>query len=165
MSLHALVGRVGSFLLGNTKTAEFYIIRIVLGLVCSACETRLYSSISRTLNPRIGALFVMIMVFTPGMFHASVAYLPSSFAMYTSMLGLNAFVDWHGGPKTAQGIVFFAIGAIIGWPFAGALILPFLIEEGIVAIVTGEMVKTIWRVLDGVMGSLVVLVSVNPPGL
>ncbi|KAK6608425.1 alpha-mannosyltransferase, partial [Botrytis cinerea] len=71
--------------------------------------------------------------FDPGFFHASASYLPSSFAMYTTMLGMAAFMNWRGGLKTAQGIFWFAVGGILGWPFSMALSAPFLIEEVIFA--------------------------------
>ena len=100
----------------------------------------------------------MIVAFSPGVFYASAAFLPSSFAMYTSTLGLTAFMDWHGGSKTASGVMWFGIGALLGWPFAGALILPFVAEEWLIAIVgRGDLFDTFRRYLDGIVRCLVVL--------
>ena len=154
--VHAIPTKFGSLFTGS-KTAEFYVLRIVLAVVCAATETRLYSAISRTLNPRIGVFYLMIVAFTPGFFYASVAFLPSSFAMYTSTLGLTCFMDWHGGAKTASGIMWFGIGALLGWPFSGALILPFAIEDCAVSLVMGDAFDTFRRYLDGVVRCLVVL--------
>ena len=156
--IHAVIGRIGS-ILSRSKTAEFYFIRLMLAAACAGCETRLFSVISRTLNPRIGILFLVIMAFSPGMLHASVAFLPSSFAMYTSMLGLASFMDWHGGSKTAAGIMWFGIGGIVGWPFAAALVAPFILEEMIISLVTKKVVGVARRFLDGIVRSLVVLVG------
>ncbi|KAL9114036.1 MAG: hypothetical protein Q9227_001808 [Pyrenula ochraceoflavens] len=156
VGLHALVGKFG-FLLRGSKYFEFYSIRAMLGLISAGSETRLYSSISRTLNPRIGVLYLLITAFTAGMFQASVAFLPSSFAMYASTLGLAAFMDWQRGPKTATGIMWFGIGAIVGWPFAGLLALPFLLEEILISFVTTDAIETLRRFLDGAVRSLVVL--------
>ena len=78
--------------------------------------------------------------------------------MYTSSLGLAAFMDWKNGPKTASGIMWFGIGAILGWPFSGALIIPFAIEELMIAVVSGAYFETFRRVLDGIVRCLVVLV-------
>ncbi len=105
---------------------------------------------------------MIIMVSSPGMFHASAAYLPSSFAMYTTMLGMSGFMDWRGGSKTAQGIMWFAIGGIVGWPFAMALIAPFLLEELVLATLTREGIEVARRFLDGAVRSLLVLVP-HPP--
>lgn len=99
----------------------------------------------------------MIVAFTPGFFYASTAFLPSSFAMYTSTLGLTAFMDWRGGAKTAVAIMWFAIGALLGWPFAGALIIPFVLEDWAVVLFTGDWHDTFLRYLDGAVRSLTVL--------
>ena len=103
-------------------------------------------------------MFMVIMTTSPGMFHASAAYLPSSFSMYTVMLGTTAFMDWRGGPKTAPGMMWFGIGAIIGWPFAGALIAPFIAEEILFASITGQAFESARRFLDGTVRCLLVLV-------
>lgn len=104
-------------------------------------------------------MFLISMIISPGMFHASVAYLPSSFAMYSNMLGMAAFMDWRGGLKTAQGIMWFGIGGILGWPFASALAMPFLLEETALALLNKVAFEQfIWRVLDGVTRCLIVLV-------
>ncbi len=156
--IHAIFGKLGS-LLSSNKAAEFYFVRISLAVVCAVSETSLFSAIYTTLNPRVGVTFGLAMVFSPGMFHASVAYLPSSFAMYTAMLGTAAFINWRGGLKTAQGIMWFGIGGIVGWPFSIALILPLVVEELFLASVTGEWSDVISRYLDGIMRTVIVLVS------
>ncbi|RAL60398.1 hypothetical protein DID88_000173 [Monilinia fructigena] len=87
-------------------------------------------------------------------------FLPSSFAMYTTMLGMAAFMNWRGGLKTAQGIFWFAVGGILGWPFSMALSAPFLIEEVIFASLSDKdaIIDTVMRFLRGVVGGLVVLI-------
>lgn len=154
---HAIVAKIAAFLT-RTKAAQFYFVRMVLALACTMCETRLYSVVSRTLNPRIGIIFLVIMLFSPGMFHASSALLPSSFAMYTSMLGLSAFLDSRRGLQTARGIMWLGIGAVVGWPFAGALAIPFILEELVFAVIFQEIRPALYRVLNGVVRCLGVLV-------
>lgn len=156
--LHAIPGKLASFFSSKT-TFEFYFIRAALGAICALCETRLFSTVSRVLNPRIGVMLLLVLVLSPGMFHASVAYLPSSFAMYTTMLGTAAFMDWRGGLKTNAGIMWFGIGAMIGWPFAGALIAPFVAEELTLAWLVKDKSDIIWRFLDGFARCVIVLVS------
>ncbi|PWY94733.1 hypothetical protein BO94DRAFT_553616 [Aspergillus sclerotioniger CBS 115572] len=156
VSTHAMIGKIGSFAL-SSKSSEFYVIRLFLAMVCAACETRLYSAICRTLSPRIGLLFLMIVAFSPGMFHASTAFLPSSFTMYMSMLGLTAFLDWRGGQKTAQGIMWFGLGAIVGWPFAGALVIPLLLEEVLIGFFSSNVRGVFLGVLNGAIRCLVIL--------
>lgn len=48
--------------------------------------------------------------------------------MFTGMLGAAGLLDG----QTVRGIAWFAVGTLIGWPFAGALALPFVL----------------WKVLD-----------------
>ena len=159
--IHAIPAKVGS-LFARSKTFEFYLLRVLLAICCAATETRLFSAISRTLNPRIGIVYLMVVAFSPGIFYASVAFLPSSFAMYTSTLGLAAFMDWRGGPKTAPGVMWFGIGAFVGWPFAGILITPFVAEEIVISIITGDTWETFRRFLDGTVRSLIALVRNRP---
>lgn len=159
VSLHAIAAKAGTlFSPGGDKVSAFYVVRFCLAVVCASCETRVYSAICRTLSPRIGLLFLMIVAFSPGMFHASTAFLPSSFTMYMSMLGLAAFLDWRGGRKTAQGIMWFGLGAIVGWPFAGALLVPFLLEEVVIGFLEGAFKKVVWSVGDGGLRCLTILV-------
>jgi alpha-1,2-mannosyltransferase len=157
IALHALPAKVSS-LLGRSKTFEFFALRTILAFVCAATEVRLYSTMSRSINPRVGVIYLMIVAFTPGFFYASSAFLPSSFAMYTSALGLTAFMDWHGGSKTAAGIMWFGIGALLGWPFSGALIVPFVVEDCLIAVIgRSDLFEAVRRYLDGFVRCLVVL--------
>jgi alpha-1,2-mannosyltransferase len=161
--MHSLAIWVGmlplkAFGLGGSKVVEFYFLRVLLALVCAGCQTKFYSVIAKTVNPRVAIFFAMALVFSPGMYHAAPAYLPSTFAMYTSMLGFSAFMDWSRGMKTAQGVMWFGIGATLGWPFAGALVFPFIAEEVILASATGTFKDAFWRLSDGTLRSLAVLI-------
>ena len=160
--LHALVIRIGQVLPLGTKTSEFYFLRLALATACALSETRLYAAISRAMNPRVAIFFLMAMLSAPGMYHAAPAYLPSSFAMYTAMLGFAACLHSHGARRTAQGIFWFALGAALGWPFAGALMVPFLLEEVWLVFVTGQMRDASLRIAKGAYMSLFALVLCSP---
>ncbi|KAI9712311.1 MAG: mannosyltransferase [Bogoriella megaspora] len=129
IALHALVILPVKLLPIGSKVAQFYFLRAVLAIVCAACETKLFSVISKTLNPRIAIIFMTIMISSTGMFHASTAYLPSSFAMYTTMLGMAAFMNWRGEIRTMEGIFWIGLGGVLGWPFAMAMVIPYMLEE------------------------------------
>ena len=152
------MGKIGS-LFSSTKTFEFYFVRIVLAGICAFCESRLFSAMSRTLNPRIGVMFMIVMISSPGMFHASVAFLPSSFSMYLVMLGTVDFMDWRGGSKTNSAIMYFGVGGIVGWPFASALIAPFIVEEILLASITRDGFEVARRIVDGIVRCMIVLVG------
>ncbi|KAI1804225.1 glycosyltransferase family 22 protein [Daldinia bambusicola] len=161
IGLHAIVGNIRRILPQTTKLSEFYFVRYVLAFVCSLCQVLLYRVISFTLNPRIGLFFLIATVTSPGNFHASTAYLPSSFAMYTAMLGAAAFMNWMGGIKTSLGIWWFAVGGILGWPFASALCAPFLIEEAMLASISypRSFNDAVTRFGKGVAAALMLLVG------
>ena len=97
---------------------------------------------------------------SPGNFHASAAYLPSSFAMCAGMLGAAAFMNWRGGVRTAQGIFWFAVAGILGWPFAAALSFPFVFEDAIIACFSGKaaLVQSFGRISRGVASGVLVVV-------
>lgn len=143
------------------QVGEFYFIRYVLAFVCALCQTMMFRVVNNTLNPRVALFFFFAMIFSPGMFHASASYLPSSFAMYCTMLGMSSFMNWRGGLKTSWGIAWFALGGILGWPFAMALSLPFLIEEIILASLSSKeaFIDTIIRTGRGVVAGLLILVG------
>ncbi|RAL17081.1 dolichyl-P-Man:Man(6)GlcNAc(2)-PP-dolichol alpha-1,2-mannosyltransferase [Aspergillus homomorphus CBS 101889] len=158
ISAHAFIGKLSSFAVKD-KASEFYAIRIFLAIVSSACQTRLYAAICRTLSPRIGLVFLAVILFSPGMFHASTAFLPSSFTMYMSMLGLTAFLDSRGSQKTAQGIMWFGLGAIVGWPFAGALLLPLLLREAVLGFFSANLPRLCRGIFDGAIRCLTIMVA------
>ena len=52
--------------------------------------------------------------------------------MYTTMFALShAFVPPSNkdGQRTLSAVVLFTVGAVLGWPFALALAIPFVFEE------------------------------------
>jgi len=60
------------------------------------------------------------------------AFLPSSFAMYTTTLAFSYAmepVSSKNHRRTILATLMFAAGGIVGWPFALALAIPFVVEE------------------------------------
>ena len=54
--------------------------------------------------------------------------------------------------------MWFGVGAIVGWPFAGALIGPLLVEEVIFGFMSGSMLDTFYGILDGAVRCGLILV-------
>ncbi|KAK2074216.1 hypothetical protein P8C59_008437 [Phyllachora maydis] len=158
-ALHAAVANLRRLLPGSNKVAEFYFVRYVLAAVCALAQTLMWRSVCRALTPRIGLFFIMALVFSPGNFHASAAYLPSSFAMYTAMLGAAAFMDWRRGLKTSLAMFWFAVGAVVGWPFSAALCAPFLLEEAVFALLSDKdgFFHAVIRLVRGVIAALLLV--------
>ena len=152
--IHAIPGAF-SRLFAPSKTLEFYFIRVCLATFTAFCESRLYGAISKAFNPRVGIMFMMIMVSSPGMFHAAAAFLPSSFSMCFNMMGTAAFLDWQSGSKSHIGMMWFGVGGVVGWPFAAALVAPHLIEELVLSSITKDYVELIRRLVDGSVRTMI----------
>ena len=144
----------------NTKPSEFIFLRITLGAVCALCETRLFDVLARMINARVAWLFLLVCASSTGFFHASVAYLPSSFAMYTTMLGMAAFIDHEKDEcaATAEGIFGFSVGGILGWPFAYVIAVPFVVERLITILFARQRHTLLASLFKGAISSFVVLV-------
>lgn len=93
------------------------------------------------------------------MFHAATAFLPSTFAMYTTMLGMVAFIDRRKGFRTAEGVFWFAVGGLLGWPFSMAMVIPHIAEELFMAAVSWGVFPTTARLIKGGIASLLLLVG------
>ncbi|KAK0636491.1 glycosyltransferase family 22 protein [Bombardia bombarda] len=159
IAFHAVVANFRRLLPRSDKVAEFYFVRYILALACAFCQTLMWRAVCLALNPRVGLFFIMALVFSPGNFHSSAAFLPSSFAMYMGMLGAAAFMNWRGGIKTSQGMFWFAVGGIFGWPFAAALCAPFVLEEAFFAMFSDKerFFEAIIRLVRGAVSALVLI--------
>lgn len=158
---HAMIGNVASLLPGSSKVTEFYFIRCTLAAICTLSQTKLHQSITKHLNSRIGFFYMISMISSPGMYHSSASFLPSSFAMYMNMFGLASFMNRRTDKKLFCGIIWFSIGSVLGWPFSMALCVP-LIARDIVIILTSQKIDisgTIRNLLQEVSISIIVLLA------
>ncbi|KAJ9110467.1 hypothetical protein QFC19_001593 [Naganishia cerealis] len=152
--LHWPFAQIAPTAMSLPKRASFFCLRIGLGVICSVCEAKFYRSVAENLNERAGRYTLAILMFSAGMWNAGVAFLPSSFAMYLTMLGYAYYlkpstVDRVGDRRVMMATISFAIGAILGWPFAALLGLPFVFEELFIKSgdeVVGEEAVFDWRV-------------------
>lgn len=107
-----------------TPMLIFYFIRCMLALACTVAETYFYKAVCREFGIHIGRLWLIFQLFSPGMFVSSIALLPSSFSMYLTMAAMTAW--WHQRYKLA--ILFVALSALLGWPFAALVGLPVAVD-------------------------------------
>jgi hypothetical protein len=73
-----------------------------------------------------------------------VAFLPSTFTMYTTMLAFTfalplASNNPFGITRSWRATFFFCLGPILGWPFVGLMALPFIFEQ--CALRAGDVAK------------------------
>lgn len=83
-----------------------------------------FRAVCREFGIQIGRIWLIFQLFSPGMFIASTALLPSSFSMYFASASFAAW--WH--QKYRLAIFFTAISALLGWPFAALLGLPLVFD-------------------------------------
>ncbi|WRT69234.1 uncharacterized protein IL334_006218 [Kwoniella shivajii] len=132
--LHWPLAHIGPKVLSLGKRPAFFALRISLGAICSFCEAKFFRTVVDTINDRVARYLLFGLMLSAGMWNASVAFLPSSFCMYTTLLASSFWfhpaTSTSTGRKRAYFATFaFAVGAIVGWPFSAALAIPFVIEH------------------------------------
>ncbi|KAL4246967.1 Mannosyltransferase [Abortiporus biennis] len=148
--IHWLPVKIASILLGTEQRPAFFAVRMFLALLSSFTEAKLYRTAVEKINYRAGRYLFFMLVCSAGMWTASTAFLPSSFAMYANTLAFTFALE----PTNSQNMrrtmfttLSFALGAIVGWPFALAVAIPFVFEELFLSgkdVVTKETVAS-WR--------------------
>lgn len=134
-----------------SQRPAFFAVRTFLAVISSVCEASLYNTVKEKINNRVARYLLFMMATSAGMWNASIgmcltytlhscyfmlthtlAFLPSSFAMYAVTLACSyAFVPSNqaDSKRTLAATLLFATGAIVGWPFALAVAIPFVLEE------------------------------------
>lgn len=74
------------------------------GLVCALCEATLVDALRRSpqFGNRVATVTLTFLVLGVGMFHASTAFVPSTTAMYVSMVGFAAWLDDNDVSKSPK---------------------------------------------------------------
>lgn len=129
---HLLPVWLSTRLLSLDKRQVFFAVRICLAVVTTYCEAKFYRTVSVTLNDRVGRYMLFMLLFSAGMWNASTAFLPSSFAMYANTFASAYFFQlpsMSNNRRTLLAVLAFATGAIVGWPFSLLVSVPFVIEE------------------------------------
>ncbi|KAK9473219.1 Alg9-like mannosyltransferase family-domain-containing protein [Dipodascopsis tothii] len=142
IGIHALVIR-GLQALGADKIQLFYGLRYVLAVFCAFCETQMYVAIRDNVSGRVARLFLVLSASAAGMFHASVAYLPSTFSMYFTMLAVSYFLYPLDHWSRARALFYFVTSGVVGWPFALSAALPVLTELGLHAVARRQLRRTL----------------------
>ncbi|KAI0696466.1 Alg9-like mannosyltransferase family-domain-containing protein [Cytidiella melzeri] len=133
--IHLFPAKVVTYMFGPEKRPAFFAVRVVLALVSATCEAFFYRTVVDKINYRVGRYLFFMMLFSAGMWNASVAssaFLPSSFAMYFNCTGFAYFIEPTTSTnmrRTLFATMAFATGALIGWPFSIAVALPFVFFE------------------------------------
>lgn len=114
-------------------SATFYFLRVVaLAGFTAFSELKLYLSLRKNFNQSTANWYLLFTTFAPGMSHASVALLPSSFAMTwinwgtaSALKVLNTDISLGVVGPSVHAITCYLIAGLFGWPFALAIGVPF----------------------------------------
>lgn len=99
---------------------SFYLIRIIIGSFTLYSELHLFTTLQNYIDTQISWLYLIFTTLSPGMSHASIAFLPSSFAMNCTTLATSNLIKYFHGKSIRNAILvtlWFSIGGIFGWPF------------------------------------------------
>ncbi|KZV76391.1 glycosyltransferase family 22 protein [Peniophora sp. CONT] len=131
--LHYIPAKVLSWTIREDgKRAAFFTVRILLAVISTLCEAKLFDTVRDKINNRVARYFLVYLFSSAGLWNASAAFLPSTFVMYATTLAYAyAFVPaaQRLDRRTLVATVSFAAGAVIGWPFALVCAVPFVFEE------------------------------------
>ncbi|XP_077288561.1 alpha-1,2-mannosyltransferase Alg9 isoform X2 [Arctopsyche grandis] len=122
-----LVGGPSAVVATITSTAPpalLYLTRCLLALAAATGDLFFYKSVCQEFGVHIGRMWLAFSLTSAGGFIAGAAMLPSAWCCTLTSLALAAW--WkHNYPLA---IIFTALSALIGWPFAGLLGLPIAID-------------------------------------
>ncbi|PIA14119.1 Alg9-like mannosyltransferase, partial [Coemansia reversa NRRL 1564] len=120
----------------RTKTQVFFALRIMLGLASAGCEALMIRMVAEWVDKRMANYLAVGLFGMAGMFHSTVAMLPSSFAMCAGMVA-SAFamvppaadLRIHLRRRMVPAVLAFVVATAVGWPYAALVALPFVAEE------------------------------------
>ncbi|EGF99246.1 family 22 glycosyltransferase [Melampsora larici-populina 98AG31] len=132
--IHTFPAWIASKVFTLDKRPGFFAIRAAFALISSYCEAKLYRAIADHINLRAARYFLAISLFSAGMWNASTAFLPSTFALHAITLAYSYILEPvsskpEASKRTFNAVFCLATAVILGWPFVGVLALPFVFEE------------------------------------
>ncbi|XP_065211273.1 alpha-1,2-mannosyltransferase ALG9-like [Planococcus citri] len=118
--IHAVPAWIYYELFHPTRVLLFYFIRCFLAAICTFSELLFYKGVCREFGIHIGRMTLIILIFSPGMFVAGTAFLPSSFCMYITFL---IMASWFY-KKRALAVFLSFVSVFISWSFSLLVGLP-----------------------------------------
>lgn len=156
VATHAIPVKVAQWFV-TEKHLLFYALRVVLAAFSAASETALYVSLTRAFSRRIATYYLIFSLVSTGMFHASVAFLPSAFAMHAFTMALSHFV--LPANSIVKGMLWTAVSGLLGWPFSLVLMVPFALNYFVSTVSSdiNSLVRSVSRVL---LGTVLILLPI-----
>ncbi|CCH41828.1 Alpha-1,2-mannosyltransferase [Wickerhamomyces ciferrii] len=104
--------------------AAFYTIRLSVVSFTLYSELHLYNTLKQKVNLSIANYYLFFTSVSTGLSHASIALLPSSFAMNCTALATSNLIQYFHSRNLGYALLvtfWFITGGVIGWPFVLAL--------------------------------------------
>jgi alpha-1,2-mannosyltransferase len=123
-----MVLRVFSFVFRFDGVGLLVGLRFVCAVACAWSETVLYEGLRDGVSRQVALVFACLSAMAPGMFHAGVAFLPSSMAMWGVALAAGR---WLGaGPAGGRAAVTWVCALLLctGWPFPVLALAPVVLH-------------------------------------
>ncbi|CAG8576594.1 11353_t:CDS:2 [Acaulospora morrowiae] len=152
IKLHSIIGNIFDYIFGHDKIKVFYAIRVMFATLCAISEALFYVSAVSNLGPRVGRYLIVTMLFSAGMWNASTAFLPSTFAMYTTMIAFFYAlrpVSTASRSRIYKTIFWIGIGSLLAWPFCAEVGIPAALEELVLRTNGAKKFERIKRLLLG----------------
>jgi alpha-1,2-mannosyltransferase len=130
----------------RSKVLLFHVLRFVIALLSLLSDYCLYQSACKRLGNTVGSFFIVISIFSVGMFNASCAFLPSSFGMSMITFSISAYLQ----EKWLLSIFCTALAALLGWPFTAVLGFPIVFEMLVIRYKTLALKFIAYAALSGV---------------
>jgi alpha-1,2-mannosyltransferase len=137
LGLHGIMG-LPLYLYHGTvevnKVQLFYCLRACLGLLSALGESLFCTSVAKRFGGISGPVMLLFLCTNCGMFHSSVALIPSSTCMLAVLFGFHAWLE----EKYILGLICGSFGALLCWPFMVLMFVPMglhaLYEKGFVKV-------------------------------
>ncbi|CAH1764508.1 2129_t:CDS:10, partial [Entrophospora sp. SA101] len=132
IKFHLSIAKFFGYLFNNDKIKIFYAMRLLFASICLISEFLFYRIAKNHLGTRVGRNILLISLLSVGMWNASTAYLPSTFAMYTTMIAYSYAlkpISSSSGRRIYHSIFWTGFGSLLAWPFSAAIGIIPAIEE------------------------------------
>ncbi|KAI8826582.1 Alg9-like mannosyltransferase family-domain-containing protein [Fimicolochytrium jonesii] len=154
--LHSTWAGVMEMLVSKNKPTVFYETRGLLAIASATTEACLVDAVVKHVNPKVGRDLFFMLFMSTGLFVASTAYLPSTFAMYAVTLATAVSLEKPGRLRTYALVLIYGVGSLLGWPFSAAAGTPFAVEE---LFLSGRRLMRLRHLLEAIIATLLLVLG------
>ncbi|TPX49177.1 hypothetical protein SeMB42_g02701 [Synchytrium endobioticum] len=152
---HTIAAFLSEIALTKDKASLFILLRFILGMVSAYTESKMYWAVVQYVHPRVGRYMLILLLASAGMFISSTAYLPSTFAMYCTSMAFSHQLRPPSRSRTEWVVWWTGLGSLLGWPFAAAAAIPFVVED---TFMSGQGWRRLrWMLWSGIVTAGVIL--------